>query len=94
MISYLDNKGVNTFYIVYSPLYCTLFLTKILSNHWEGRFIFVSRNYRLEVLTSIYASSDGLHAVPLKKESNWLLDYDSNESGRHSMPSHNVLLLS
>ena len=28
---------------------------------------------------SIYASSDGLHAVPLKKESNWLLDYDSNE---------------
>ena len=32
--------------------------------------------------------------IPLLKESNWLLDYDSNESGRHSMPSHNVLLLS
>lgn len=29
MISYLDNKGVNTFYIVYSPLYCTYFFTKL-----------------------------------------------------------------
>ena len=36
MISYLDNKGVNTFYIVYSPLYCTYFFTKSLFNRWEG----------------------------------------------------------
>ena len=36
MSSYLYYKGVNTLYLKYSPLYCIFFLTKSLSNCWEG----------------------------------------------------------
>lgn len=35
MGSYLDNKGVNTFYIMRSLLYSTYFFTKSLFNCWE-----------------------------------------------------------
>lgn len=35
MGSYLDNKGVNTFYIMRSLLYSIFFLTKSLFTCWE-----------------------------------------------------------